>query len=657
MVQFKTIADSAARKKQYCSNLSLLIAIGLIALILQGCATPVGIEPVDIQTGYRLNTVNVLSAGRPTEATKTILRRNALMERFESEPAAVLTELHSRLKPSGDEDRLFALAELSFLHATNTEDSGYFLASAVYAWSLLFPGDGSTVQLKSSDPRLRLAYDLYNQGIAHGLSRPGEHDEVEVLLKSGEFELPFGTLRIILDETGLSWGGYGLERFVSTASLEIRGLRNRYRTAGLGVALAASIASGPTSKDVVGAERIGPHTKVPVTAILHLGRARSELAKGTLSGKLSLYAYDRVNTVNVNGRTQPIESDPTAALAYQLNDNPIYAMELATFLSGGIFSGAIPKDRAQDGLFTLHPYKPGKIPLVLVHGTASSPVRWAELVNELVGDPLIREKFQIWMFIYDSGNPIPYSAGLLSSALNNAIHEFDPDDKDTALQRMVVIGHSQGGLLTKMLAIDNGSLFWDHISDKPFDQIQVSPDTRALLERSVFFKPLPFVKRVVFISTPHHGAMLAAEQWILWLGTKLITLPQTMIRGFAQAATATGDEKLTAVLRRPPTAIDNMNPNNPGLKILASIPVASHIPAHSIIAVKGDGPKEEGDDGVVAYQSAHIDEAVSEKVVRWGHSCQGRPEVIEEIRRILMEHLAKHLRHATNAQSLQGISP
>ena len=56
--------------------------------------------------------------------------------------------------------------------------------------------------------------------------------------------------------------------------------------------------------------------------------------------------------------------------------------------------------------------------------------------------------------------------------------------------------------------------------------------------------------------------------------------------------------------------------------------------------MKGDGPKEEGDDGVVAYRSAHIDEAVSERVVRWDHSCQGQPEVIEEIRRILLKHAA-----------------
>ena len=115
-------------------------------------------------------------------------------------------------------------------------------------------------------------------------------------------------------------------------------------------------------------------------------------------------------------------------------------------------------------------------------------------------------------------------------------------------------------------------------------------------------------------------------------------MPATLLGGLARAAASTDDEKLAGVLRRPPTAIDNMNPRNPGLLIVASVPVPPRIPAHSIIAVKGDGPKEEGDDGVVTYKSAHIDEVVSELVVRWDHSCQGQPQAIEEIRRILLLH-------------------
>ena len=619
-----------------------VILISFLSLIVVGCATPVGINPVDIQTGYQLNTESALSANQPSEASKTVLRRNGLMDRFETEPAKVLAELHAGLKPTDDEDKLFALAELSLLHAQNTGDHTWFLASAVYAWSLLFPGDASAVQLKASDPRFRLAYDLYNQGLAQGLAglEKGDNGEVDVHLKPGNYKLPFGTLHLTMDKSGLSWGGYSLERFVSTTSLKVRGLRNRYRTPGLGASLAASIATGQASPKIAGSKRIGPRTKVPVTAILRLKNARASLASGLVSGQLEVYAADQTSAVTVDGQQQTIESDSTAALAYQLNDSPLYDMEIASFLRGGIFSGIVPKDRAQDGLFTLHPYRPGKIPVVLVHGTASSPARWAELINELEGDPRIRENFQIWVFLYDSGYAVGYSAGRLRSALTNALHDFDPEGKDPALQRMVVIGHSQGGLLTKMTAIDNGTRLWDLISSKPFNEIKVSPETRSLLQRSLFFTPLPFVKQVVFIATPHHGAMLAAQQWVTDLAARLVTLPATMINGIAQAAASTGDEKLTAVLRRPPTAIDNMNPNHPGLKVLASIPVSPQIRAHSIIAVEGDGPKEEGDDGVVAYKSAHIDEAVSEKIIRWGHSCQDQPETIEEVRRILLEHLA-----------------
>ncbi len=630
--------DWFGRSTAHLAPITLWI-LGLtgLTLVVSGCATPVGVQPVDIQTAYRIHTESALSVGQPSEPSKMVLRRLGLLDRFDEEPEKVLAELHGGLSPAGDEDRLFALAELSFLHAERTGDRAHFLASAVYGWALLFPGDAAGIRIQPSDPRLRLAYDLYNQAVAQGLS--AGRDEGEVRLESGAHKLPFGTLRVTLDESALTWGGYRLDRFVSTTTLEVRGLRNRYRSPGLGAPLAASLATGQAAAKVVGSERLGPRTKVPVTALLRFDHARASLASGQIRGRLELYAADQASTVTVDGREQPLESDPTAALAYQLEGNPIYDMEIAGFLRGGIFRGLIPRDRAQDGLFTLHPYRPGKIPVVLVHGTASSPLRWAELINELEGDPRIRERFQIWVFLYDTGNPIGYSAGRLRAALTAAVQEFDPEGKDSALRRMVVIGHSQGGLLTKLTAIDSGTRFWDRISSKPFDAVKLSSETRDLLRQSAFFTSLPFVERVVFVATPHHGALLATGR-LGAIATWLVTLPVAVFGELAQAATTSGDEKLVAALRRPPTAVDNMNPQNPGLQILESIPVPSRIPAHSIIAVKGDGPEEEGDDGVVAYRSAHIDEAVSELVVRSDHSCQGQPEVIEEIRRILLEHAA-----------------
>lgn len=636
------MTEQMAKPRHRVPIIFAVLALLGLTLVLSGCSTPVGVKHVDIQTAYRIHTESALSAEQVSEPSKMLLRRLGLLDRFDTEPAKVLAELHGGLSPAGDDDRLFALAELSFLHADRAHERSYFLASAVYAWALLFPADATTTHLMPSDPRFRLAYDLYNQAVAKGLrlTRGEGAGKDEVSLAPGPHPLPFGTLELSLDESGLSWGGYRLDHFIPTTTLDVRGLRNRYLSPGLGTPLAAGLSAEQASEKAAGSKRIGPRTKVPVTALLRFDRARASLASGRILGQIEVYAADQTSTVTVEGQEQPLESDPTATLAYQLEGSPLYDLEITGFLKGGILGGLKLHDRAQDGLFMMQPYRPGKIPVVLVHGTASSPARWAELVNELGGDPRIREQFQLWVFIYDSGNPIPYSAGRLRTALANTLGEVDPQGKDPALRRMVVIGHSQGGLLAKLTAIDTGTWLWDRISSKPFDTVSTSPETRDMLKQSLFFTPLPFVERVVFVATPHHGAMMAAWQWVTSLASKLVTLPLSVVGGLAQVAASTGDEKLATWLQRPPTAIDNMNPNNPALQILAAIPVASRIPAHSIIAVKGDGPKEEGDDGVVAYRSAHTEEAVSELVVRSDHSCQGKPETIEEIRRILLEHAA-----------------
>jgi hypothetical protein len=88
-----------------------------------------------------------------------------------------------------------------------------------------------------------------------------------------------------------------------------------------------------------------------------------------------------------------------------------------------------------------------------------------------------------------------------------------------------------------------------------------------------------------------------------------------------------------------PTSVDNMSPGHPFLRALNDLPIDPGITAHSIIAVLGDGPVTGKTYGVVAYESAHIDGVESEKIVRSGHSTQAHPETIEEVRRILTEHL------------------
>lgn len=148
-----------------------------ITLMLSACATPISVKHVDIQTA------SAISSGQSSNASSIVLRQHGLQDRFATEPAVMLIELHKGLEPAGADDQLFALAELSLLNAQQTNDRAYYLASAVYAWSLLYPGDGKGMQILPTTPRFRLAYDIYNQAVAQGLAAPSDAEEnVRLLL-------------------------------------------------------------------------------------------------------------------------------------------------------------------------------------------------------------------------------------------------------------------------------------------------------------------------------------------------------------------------------------------------------------------------------------------------------------------------------------------
>jgi pimeloyl-ACP methyl ester carboxylesterase len=607
--------------------------LAFIVLSASGCATPVGVKRLDEQAAHRELNANILSTGKPSDYSTQILERSALTERFKSDPPSVLAELNSGLGKPDERDRLFALSELSFAYAEDSGNQSYYLASAAYAYAFLFPANPAEAP-GEYDPRLTLTVDLYNRGIALGLATK---DGKEVDLSARQLSLPFGSLDLSVEPDGFIYGGNHLTKFVSLADLEVRGLRNTYRRAGIGAALSARVEPSPNNP----AGRWIPVTaKVPVTAFVRFDDPRLAMSNGRLHGTVEIYDEDRTAAVRVGSNSVPLESDSSAALAYRLEGSPIWDFELAGFRRGDLSFLGVGPSVDLNGLFMLHPYHPNMIPVVFVHGTASSPARWAEMGNELLGDPAIASRYQLWFFIYNSGNPIALSAMRLRESLVAVRKDVDPDGKDPALNRMVVIGHSQGGLLTKMTVVDSGDRFWNNLTKTPFDKADLDPETRDLVARALFVKPLPFVKEVIFIATPHRGSYMASNP-IVKLGNKFINLPG----GLAKSAVQLGKLREPSMLRTPPvipTALDNMDASNPFIKTLSSLPIAPGVHAHSIIPVKGSGPVDDGNDGVVEYKSAHIDGVESELVVRSGHSTQATPETIEEVRRILYEHAGIH---------------
>ena len=617
----------------------LLLAV---VILLQGCATPVGVRPLDSKEANRRLTETVLSDDILSAPTLQILNRAGLEDQFQSEPAEVITALHKALPTAREADRLFALAELSFLHAAKSGDRSFFFAAAVYAYAFLFPQD-SGASPDPFDPRFRTAVDLYNRGISGGFAEPENRQVLiperrRVILEEGVYRLPFGELSVRIDPEEFRYGPFRMVNFVDTAELEVRGLRNTYRWPGIGAALAAALEHRPGAEEREFA-MVPATLRVAATAFLRLENVEEGIRTGRMEGRLTLHTTQENTSVTVGNRAVPLEYALTAALADTLEGSQAYAIELKALFAGDF---KILKDTARfkDNVFLMAPYRPGRIPLVLVHGTASSPARWAQMLNEIFNDRELWNRYQVWLFTYNTGNPILYSGGILTQGLRSVVQQLDPTGTDGALRKMVVIGHSQGGLLTKLTAIDSGNRFWDRAFTVPIDQVDVSSDTRELLRRSFFYEPLPFVNRVVFISTPHRGSHLSGG-YITDMLRRLISLPFTLLNPLQEAFQRNPEAVTTRAMKAEiPRSTDNMNPDSEFIKTFSSIPIAPGISAHSIIAVANpEDPKAEWDDGVVAFSSAQIDGVASELVVHSGHSAQESPLAIEEVRRILVENL------------------
>jgi pimeloyl-ACP methyl ester carboxylesterase len=220
-------------------------------------------------------------------------------------------------------------------------------------------------------------------------------------------------------------------------------------------------------------------------------------------------------TTTLGGHTFPLAADFSVPLEVLLAETDYHKYELARMLDPQKYAGTARIARLQ-------PYDPDKTIVLVIHGLQDSAATWAPMINDLRGDERIRRHYQFWFYTYPSGYPYPYSASILRQQLDAAERKFP------LRKRMVVIGHSMGGCISRLLITDTGNKIWMDIFGKPAEHVPLSPETKKLYSDALIFKHRPEVGRVIFISSPLRGADMASN-WIGRIGSSLVKAPGNLL--------------------------------------------------------------------------------------------------------------------------------
>lgn len=294
------------------------------------------------------------------------------------------------------------------------------------------------------------------------------------------------------------------------------------------------------------------------------------------------------------------------------------------------------------GLYLLEDYDPGKRPLVMIHGLGSSPLTWAHLTDAVWGAPDLRSRFQIWHVVYQTNAPLLVARGRVQGYLDEAWRILDLEGDDPSRSSMVLVGHSLGGVVARMLTVDSGEVLWNAAFLAPPASLHGDPADVQAVAAIFHFTAYPGIKRAIFIASPHHGSP-STLRWFGRLARMLVGRRTPELQALKRIADDNPDAvqpELREFYRQAElNSISTLQPAQPVRAAGQALLPAPGITYHTIAgALPGRTPPT---DGVVPLESARLPGAASTLVVPGGHDVHERPEGVAEVLRILRESAAE----------------
>ena len=616
-----------------CMPISRCLPVLLFLLILSGCAG-VRVSTIDAEKYMEQRRGDVLTSGKVSGHTKTALQVLGIDSRTCVKDGGPCRDLLAAAQGLDNERKLSALSELWLQEAIEQERRHHaypaamraYLEAARFAYAYLFLSERPMAErtLEERPTQVRDYYNFAAQQSVMLLFRAAKENGGKLPLANGgahDWSVAFDR-----KEAPLSTSGEMPSEILPASTLTFDGIRSQYRRDGLGAEMVAVM---PEEKaDVPWREMRYP----ALTVILDFPGSTLEHVLGSRDAVIHVYDPFKTERVTLRGASVPLAGNFTSGYGLWLARSSFARQSIGTLVGKG---DMLESPR----IYLMQPYQPDKKTVIMIHGLASSPEAWINVANEIMGDEALARNYQIWQVYYPTSFPLPVSNFEIRKALDQVISAMDPTKNAAASRDMVVVGHSMGGILARLLVSSSGNKLWDPLAAKRDVGADQKNKARERLHGYLFFEPLPSIKRAVFIAAPHRGTPFA-DNCLARFAAGLVTLPVKLIKGVIQPAVSLLAPEQMHRSAHSFNGIANLSAHDPFIQAAAALPMASGVPFHSIIGNDTpDVPLESSSDGLVPYASAHLEGAASEKVIASGHSVQETPQGILELRRILHEHL------------------
>ncbi|MDH2102887.1 alpha/beta fold hydrolase [Acinetobacter ursingii] len=657
-------------------NSTLFLVSAFSITLLSGCqVVSVKQQAVNVTIANERN--SILMQDKLSEASLNVLSMSGREAKIcMDQPTSCVNEL-KMIPEIVDEQFLSTASELYLAKAMQLDKSSACTVSSItkhrsedhQRQTQQTYDDCQTEQLKMLDKSIRYSYaylfktkrkpidrifdnrqvqirDFYNQAIAKLVTISAQRSSVKKATDS--VKIGNSIYNINLDQYQLL-KNKELDRFISSYNLNFSGLRTIHRRDGFGSEFVAVFpASEEKSNNKYILDPLNASYQTSINPNIHKARylsativARPVKAESVddiiNSPNITVQVMDPYRTENVDiaGKSYPLAANFSAPYGLWLAENNLGA---AAYLS------LIDREErlTMPHLYMLEPYNPNKKVIVLVHGLASSPEAWIALTNDIMGDSILREHYQVWQVFYSTNMPILESRFQIYALLKQAfgaLNPNDPADKDA-----VLIGHSMGGIISRLL-VSNADISQSALSMmSPYQQAKLKK--HPIVSERLKIQPITNFDRAVFMSSPNRGTDFA-DLWFTRAARKIIKLPGAFLGAVTDTITNQDIDAKDILTRIDKGLIQNgpsdLSHKSKFMALTEDINPPKGFVFHSIIGNKTNSKDPDVmTDGIVPYKSAHLDGATSEVIIKGGHSIQETPEAVLELRRILRQHLVDH---------------